>query len=125
MCGTTFRCSRRLHRWLTTKTCSLLLNGTDKICGFRTRNQSSDFFHENCRIHNLKCIVTTYDLVLYKAGDVGRNVTRNHFCRGKTINITHSACVSIALVIQQTMRMRRIIIICGLSKSTMFLHVIS
>jgi len=53
MCGTTFWCSRMLHRWLTTKTCSLLLNGTDKICGFRTRNQSSDFFHENYRIHNL------------------------------------------------------------------------
>ena len=56
------------------KRCALLPNVTDKICGFRTRNQRSEFFHENYRIHNLKCIVTTYDLVLYKAGDIRMNV---------------------------------------------------
>ena len=34
----------------------------------------------------------------------------NHFCSGKAINITYSECVSVALVIQYKMRMRRIIL---------------
>jgi len=36
--------------------------------------------------------------------------SRNHFCRGKVINITYSECVSVALVIQHGQRMRRIIL---------------
>jgi hypothetical protein len=31
----------------------------------------------------------------------------NHFSRGKAISISYSECVSVALVIQQAMRMRR------------------
>jgi hypothetical protein len=34
--------------------------------------------------------------------------SRNHCCRGKAISITHSDCVSAALVIQYAKRMRRI-----------------
>jgi len=37
---------------------------------------------------------------------------------------TYSECVSVALVIQQAMRMRRIVI-CGLSGSALFFHIIS
>jgi hypothetical protein len=36
--------------------------------------------------------------------------SRNHCCRGKVINITYSACVSVALLIQHAKRMRRIIL---------------
>jgi hypothetical protein len=34
----------------------------------------------------------------------------NHFCRGKAVSITFSECASVALVIQQAKRMRRIIL---------------
>jgi hypothetical protein len=36
--------------------------------------------------------------------------SRNPCCRGKAISITHSECVSVALVIQHAKRMRRIIL---------------
>ena len=42
-----------------------------------------------------------------------RNVearSHNHFCRGKAISITYSEYVSVALVIQDAKRMRRIIL---------------
>ena len=35
----------------------------------------------------------------------------NHCCRGKTISIAHSECVSVALVIQHAKRMRHIILL--------------
>jgi hypothetical protein len=37
-------------------------------------------------------------------------ISRNHFCRRKTITITYSKCVSVALVIQHAKHMRRIIL---------------
>ena len=45
--------------------------------------------------------------------------SHNHCCSGKVISITHSECVSVALVIQHAMRMRHIAI-CGLPGSTAF-----
>jgi hypothetical protein len=36
--------------------------------------------------------------------------SRNHFCREKSINITHPECVSAVLIIQHAKRMRRIIL---------------
>jgi hypothetical protein len=36
--------------------------------------------------------------------------SRNHCCREKAVSITYSECVSVALVIQHAMRMRRIIL---------------
>ena len=35
---------------------------------------------------------------------------RNHCCRGKGISTTYTECVSVALVIQHTKRMRRIVL---------------
>ena len=44
--------------------------------------------------------------------------------RGKAMSIAHCECVFVALVIQHEMRMRHTVI-CGLSGSTMFIHIIS
>jgi hypothetical protein len=124
MCGRTLWYSR----WLLAdrRTCSLLPNGTDKICGFPIRNQNSEFFDENYRIRNPKYIVATDDLVLNNTMYYKYNIetrSRNQCCHRKAISITHSEFVSVALVIQQTMSMQGIIIICDLSKSTIFFHV--
>jgi hypothetical protein len=45
--------------------------------------------------------------------------SRKNCCRGRTIGITYSGCVFVALVIQYAKRMSRIFI-CGLSDSTIF-----
>jgi hypothetical protein len=51
--------------------------------------------------------------------------SRNHCCVGKEIGITYSKCVSVALVMQHTKRMRRVIIvICGLSGFIIFFNII-
>ena len=46
-------------------------------------------------------------------------LSRNHFFVVKTVSITYSVCVCVALVIKHVMRMRRIVI-CGLLRSTIF-----
>jgi len=48
----------------------------------------------------------------------------NYWCIGKGIGITYSECASVALAIQHEMRTRRIVI-CGLTRSTIFCHIIS
>ena len=56
--------------------------------------------------------------------------SRNHCWREKAMSITHALCVCVcvcvclALVIQNAMRMRRIVI-CGLSGSNILFHTIS
>jgi hypothetical protein len=55
---------------------------------------------------------------------VQRNISNNHCRRGKAISITYSECVFVALSIQHAKRMRHIVI-CGLSGSTKFIHIIS
>jgi hypothetical protein len=52
-----------------------------------------------------------YHNITRQAMHVQRNIekrSRNYFCRGKAISITYSECVSVALVIRDTKRMRRI-----------------
>jgi len=48
----------------------------------------------------------------------------NHCCCRKAVSITYSACASVAQVIQHAKHMRHIVI-CGLSCSTVFFHIIS
>ena len=47
-----------------------------------------------------------------------------HCCSGQAISTTYSECVCIALIIQHAQRVRHIVI-CGLSGSTIFSHIIS
>ena len=53
-----------------------------------------------------------------------RRVRVTIFAVGKSVSITYSECVSVALGIQHAMRMRHIVM-CGLSGSTTFSHIIS
>ena len=48
----------------------------------------------------------------------------NHCCSGKSLRITYSECVSVALVIQQAIRMSHVVI-SGLPGSTTFFQIIS
>jgi len=48
----------------------------------------------------------------------------NHRCRGNAENTTCTECVFVTLVIQRAVRLRHFVI-CGLSGSTIFLHIIS
>jgi hypothetical protein len=48
----------------------------------------------------------------------------NHSCSGKAMSIAQPECVSVALGMQHAMCMHHIVI-CGLSHSTIFFHIIS
>ena len=50
--------------------------------------------------------------------------SRNHWCSGKAVSITHSEYMSLALVTQHATRMRHIVIY-DLSGSTIFSQIIS
>jgi len=56
--------------------------------------------------------------------DVTQARSCNHCCSGKTISITYSESVFVALGIQRRMHMRHIVIY-GLPGSTVFFHIIS
>ena len=52
--------------------------------------------------------------------------SRNHYCRREAISITYSECLSVALMMQHTMRMRRIILSSVACLAlTVFSHIIS
>ena len=51
-------------------------------------------------------------------------LSRKHCCSGKAIRITYYKCVFVALVIQCAMPMHHIVM-CGLPRSTTFLHIFS
>jgi len=60
---------------------------------------------------------------MYVCGNIEAR-SRNHCCSGKTISITYSERVFVALYFQHAMCMHYIAI-CGLSRSTKFFHIVS
>ena len=60
-------------------------------------------------------------MVLYRNKE---SRSREHCFRGKTVGVTYSEFVSVALVIQLDMRMR-LIVNCGLPGFPVFLHIFS
>jgi hypothetical protein len=78
----------------------------------------------------LQCSVNTCCVALfkqerhwiYKRNNEMRSC--NHCCSRKAISITYYECVFVALGIQNKMRMRHIVI-CDLTGSTIFFHIIS
>ena len=49
----------------------------------------------------------------------------NHYCSGKSISITYSECVFVALGIEHEKRMRRVIIFWPARLYNIFFHIIS
>ena len=72
--------------------------------------------------------VVTADVGIYVTGRVLKRNTEvhssNHCCSEKTLNTTYPECVFVALVIQHGELMCHIDV-CGLSGSTIFVHIIS
>jgi hypothetical protein len=52
-------------------------------------------------------------------------LSRNHCCRGTEISFTYSKCMSVALFIQHSKRMRRAILSSVACQAVPFLHIIS
>ena len=86
----------------------------------------------NTRLARLGYVACGHVCKLYVNYKQGRQFTcksniealsRKRCYRGKEMSILHSKLVSAALVNQQAMRKRHIVV-CGLAGSTMFLHVI-
>ena len=70
---------------------------------------SSELFSRSTPDKQLRQIEKQERDCAYKRSNEGRS--RDHSCRGKAINtVTYSECVSVALVVQQEKRMRRIIL---------------
>jgi hypothetical protein len=59
----------------------------------------------------------------YKPNNESRS--RNNCSRVKAISITYSECVFLVLVTKHAVRMRRCIVISGLSGSNIYSHIIS
>ena len=80
--------------------------------------------------HNKTCRCSYFEITLKfnKTGNVCVMNTMAHLCNhcssGEAISITHSECVFLAWSIQHASQMRHILI-CGLTSSTLFFHIIS
>jgi len=78
--------------------------------------------------HLINCLRTQEIIILAKHVQCSIEIpSRNHCCSGKAVSITYSECVSVALGIQHTMRMRRIILssVACPSLQYFFFHIIS
>ena len=91
----------------------------------KQRDQLDMMVQRDNKLHEEQWNELTMDLPdrqrTYKCNNEERS--RNHCRRGKAIIITYSECVSVDLVIHHTKRM--IYIVCSMSGSTIFVHIIS
>jgi len=94
------------------------------VAGFRRE------VDENCPLmgcYTASAIARKSAFVQHRQCTYKRNIearSRNHCCRGKAVSITYSWCLFVDLGTEHATRMHHIVI-CGLSGSTAFFHIIS
>ena len=77
--------------------------------------------------HSIHLPITRHENIIRQAVYVKRNIEAhswNHCCSENAMSITQPECVFVALGIQHVMHMHHFVI-CGLPRSTVFLHIIS
>ena len=93
------------------------------------QSRSDDDVNRVCKVYNVQNDVICLQILVkqgrqnyYKRNFKARSC--NRCCYGKAISIIHSEYMFIAFLILHAMRMCRIVV-CGLSRSTLFFHIIS